>query len=44
MGAEFYRRLLHEIGSQRVEELFELKKKIVKADRIFYGSKIAEII
>lgn len=41
-GAEYYRRLVLEIGQDRVDELFKLKNKIVKADRSFYDGLIEE--
>ncbi len=39
-GAEFYRRLVAEIGQERVDELYKLKQKTVKADRIWYSNMI----
>lgn len=41
-GSEFYRRLVKEIGHEKVEELFEMKKQIVKADIKFYQELIFE--
>ncbi|MEK9206876.1 MAG: recombination protein NinG [Patescibacteria group bacterium] len=41
-GSEFYRRLVTEIGQEKVDALFILKNKITKADRYFYEQKIAE--
>lgn len=41
-GSEFYRRLVAEIGQEKVDALFILKNKITKADRYFYETKIAE--
>lgn len=41
-GSEFYRKLVQEIGQQRVDALFELKTQTVKANRQFYLDKITE--
>lgn len=41
-GSEYYRRLVQEIGLERVESLFEMKKTLVKSDRKFYESLISE--
>jgi hypothetical protein len=40
-GAEYYRRLVKEVGQEKVDELFEMKKQIVKADRAWYEETIA---
>lgn len=39
-GSEFYRRLVAEIGQEKVDALFILKNKITKADKIWYENKI----
>lgn len=39
-GSEFYPRLVKEIGQERVDALFALKGKSVKADAFFYQSLI----
>ncbi len=41
-GSEFYPRLVKEIGQERVDNLFILKKKFIKADLPYYLAKIAE--
>ena len=41
-GAEFYRRLVAEIGQEKVDALYILKNKITKADRYWYENKINE--
>ncbi len=41
-GSEFYRRLVNEIGLERVEGLFELKKQVAKATVPFYQQLISE--
>lgn len=41
-GSEFYRRLVKEIGHERVEELFEMKQQLVKMTPQFLREKIAE--
>lgn len=43
-GAEFYRRLVLEVGQEKVDSLFEIKKQIVKADRIWYENAIADLL
>lgn len=40
-GSEFYPRLVKEIGQERVDALFEMKKMRVKADIGFYENSIA---
>lgn len=41
-GAEFYLRLVKEIGQERVDILFRLKNESLKADKIFYENLIKE--
>lgn len=41
-GGEFYRRLVIEIGQERVDELYRLKQQTVKVDRQFLEEKIKE--
>lgn len=41
-GSEFYRRLVQEIGTERVDALFKLKTQTVKADKQFYQTLIDE--
>ena len=41
-GAEFYKRMVKEVGQKAVDKLFADKNIIVKADRLFYLQKIAE--
>src|ERR1035437_10348204 len=41
-GAEFYRKMVDEVGLKVVGELFRDKNKIIKADIIFYNKKIKE--
>ena len=41
-GAEFYKRMVKEVGQKVVDKLFADKNIIVKADRLFYLQKIAE--
>lgn len=41
-GAEFYRRLIVEIGQEKVDELYKLKQQTQKADSLWLESKIAE--
>lgn len=40
-GAEYYRRLVKEIGLERVEALFELKKEVIKTNREWYENLIS---
>lgn len=41
-GAIFYRNLVDDVGQAEVDQLFEDKKIVVKADRIFYESLITK--
>ena len=41
-GAEYYRRMLEEVGEDEVAQLFRDKQKTVKADSIFYQNLIDE--
>ena len=41
-GAEYYRRMVIEVGQEAVDQLFRDKEKSIKADVIFYENKIAE--
>jgi len=41
-AAEFYRRMVKEVGQKAVDILFKDKQKIVKADKFFFLEKIAE--
>ena len=41
-GAEFYRQMVKEVGQKVVDKLFKDKNVIVKADKIWFLSKIAE--
>lgn len=42
-GAEFYQRLVKEVGQAKVDELFALKNAFTKADRAFYTARLAEL-
>jgi len=39
-GAEFYRRMVKEVGQKEVDQIFRDKQKVVKADSTFYLDKI----
>lgn len=41
-GAEYYRRMVMEVGQSSVDQLFKDKQKVIKADVIYYQSKINE--
>jgi len=41
-GSSFYRNLVEEEGQEYVDQLFRDKQKVIKADVIFYQSKIDE--
>ena len=41
-GAEFYKRMVKEVGQKEVDQIFKDKQKSVKADILFYTRKIAE--
>lgn len=41
-GAEYYRRMVLEVGQDEVDQLFRDKQKIIKADTIFYQNLLAE--
>ena len=41
-GAEFYRRMVKEIGQKEVDKIFQDKQRIIKADVIWYSQKIKE--
>ncbi len=41
-GAEFYKRMVKEIGQEQVDEIFRDKQRIIKADSLFYLQKIRE--
>jgi NAD-dependent DNA ligase len=41
-GAEYYKRLVKEIGQERVDDLFDLKEKNVSAGRYFYTEHIED--
>lgn len=41
-GSAFYKNLVEEIGQEEVDQIFQDKQKIVKADVIFYSNKINE--
>lgn len=41
-GSEYYRRLVEEIGQERVNALFALKREVGKADKFFFENKITE--
>ena len=41
-GAEFYKRMVEEVGQKTVDEIFKDKQKVVKADVLFYEKKIKE--
>ncbi len=41
-GAEFYRRLIDEIGQKEVDALYILKTKTAKGDTLFFEEKIKE--
>lgn len=41
-GAEYYRRMVLEIGQPAVDKIFQDKNNIIKADFIFYENKIRE--
>lgn len=42
MGAEFYRRMLSEIGKKNMEALEKEKQILIKADELWYQEKINE--
>ena len=39
-GAEYYRRMVIEVGQKAVDKLFKDKQNIIKADTLFYDEKI----
>lgn len=39
-GAEFYKRMVKEVGQKAVDKLFQDKNKLIKADVIFYQKQI----
>lgn len=41
-GAEYYKRLVEEMGQDHVDEIFKDKNKVIKADQHFYEQKIEE--
>lgn len=41
-GSAFFRNLILELGTEKVETLFKLRGQTVKADRLFYANKISE--
>lgn len=41
-GAEYYRRMVKEVGKKAVEQLFIDKQKTVKADIIFYSNLLEQ--
>lgn len=41
-GGEFYRRLVDEIGQERVNNIYALKNETIKADKPWYEHKIDE--
>ena len=43
-GAEFYRRMVEEVGQKEVDSIFRDKQKIVKCDNIWLENKIKEYV
>ena len=41
-GAEYYRRMVIENGQEFVDQIFQDKQKLIKADEIWYKNKIEE--
>ena len=41
-GAEFYRHLVQDLGQREADNLFKDKQKTVKADHLWYLSRIVE--
>lgn len=41
-GAEYYKRMVAEVGQEATDQLFKDKQKSIKADVIFYMKQIAE--
>lgn len=41
-GGEYYRRLVQEIGQEKVDSLYQLKHQTIKADELWYEEKIRE--
>lgn len=41
-GAEYYRRMVKEIGQEEVDQIFKDKYKVIKADVIWYQLKLQE--
>ncbi len=39
-GAEYYRRMVQEVGQEAVDQLFQDKQKTIKADAIYYSNLI----
>lgn len=39
-GTEYYRRMVQEVGQEAVDQLFQDKQKIIKADIIYYTTLI----
>src|SRR3990167_4432554 len=40
-GAEYYRRMVKEVGQKKTDQLFQDKNKIIKADILWYLEKIS---
>lgn len=41
-GAEYYRRMVLEVGQEAVDQIFRDQQKVIKADSTFYEAKIQE--
>ena len=41
-GAEYYKRMVKEVGQEKVDEIFRDKNKSIKADCLFFEAKIKE--
>lgn len=41
-GAEFYKRMVEEVGQEEVDQVFRDKNKIIKGDSVFLQNKIDE--